>query len=90
MDTADVDLTGANLDVDRCSECGKPVVPIAYGFPGPEMFEAAERCEIILGGCMIVADNPTHRCPCGTTKSGAFGSGGDLVAFSIDEARSLR
>jgi hypothetical protein len=88
MDTADVDPTGVNLDVDRCSECGKPVVPVAYGFPGPEMFEAAERGEIVLGGCTLTPDNPTHSCPCGATKSGAFGSGGDLVAFSIDEARS--
>ncbi|MEO6629480.1 MAG: hypothetical protein ABIP03_13050 [Aquihabitans sp.] len=46
-----------------CSSCGSSdTVPIAYGFPGSEMFGAAERGEIDLGGCVIFDDNPTHRC----------------------------
>jgi len=28
------------------------MVPIVYGLPGPELFERAERGEVILGGCM--------------------------------------
>jgi hypothetical protein len=29
------------------------LVPVAYGLPGPEAFERAERGEIILGGCCV-------------------------------------
>ena len=35
-----------------CPTCGQKMVPIVYGLPGPELFERAERGEIILGGCM--------------------------------------
>ncbi|CAA9560997.1 MAG: hypothetical protein AVDCRST_MAG70-1662 [uncultured Thermomicrobiales bacterium] len=49
----------------RCPACAETVrpVPIAYGMPGPEMVAAAERGEILLGGCVVSPDNPTHRCP---------------------------
>ena len=37
-----------------CPECGnRTVVPMAYGYPGAGMFGAAERDEIILGGCCV-------------------------------------
>jgi predicted RNA-binding Zn-ribbon protein involved in translation (DUF1610 family) len=49
----------------RCGETVKPV-PIAYGYPSAEMFEAAERGEIQLGGCVIGEDDPPFVCPaCG-------------------------
>ena len=35
-----------------CPKCGKRLVPICYGLPGQETFEAADRKEIYLGGCM--------------------------------------
>jgi hypothetical protein len=31
--------------------------------PGAEMWEAAERGEIVIGGCVIRGDDPTHGCP---------------------------
>ena len=36
-----------------CLSCGKPLklVPIVFGYPLPETFEAAERREVVLGGC---------------------------------------
>lgn len=34
-----------------CPDCGGVMAPIAYGLPGPEMFDAARRGEIVLGGC---------------------------------------
>lgn len=46
-----------------CSECGGEMVPIAYGFPGGEMMEAAERGEIVLGGCVVWSDMPLETCP---------------------------
>lgn len=44
---------GGRLDSgdDRCPDCGGPLVPIVSGLPSTEMFHAAERDEIILGGC---------------------------------------
>ena len=47
MNTQDTEQTDATGDVERCLTCQAPVVPIAYGFPGPEMFEVAERGEIV-------------------------------------------
>ncbi|WP_156251507.1 hypothetical protein [Pseudactinotalea terrae] len=41
----------------RCPECGSgDVVEIVYGMPGPELFEAAERGEVVLGGCVMFVD----------------------------------
>ena len=88
MNTPHVERAEAGREVVRCPGCRRPVVPIAYGYPGPEMFEAAERGEIILGGCTIDARNPTHSCACGATTSGAIDNDDELGAFGIDEARS--
>jgi hypothetical protein len=42
-----------DLDVPACCpSCGvQAAVPIIYGLPGPELFEAAVRGELMLGGC---------------------------------------
>ena len=34
-----------------CPECGGRSIPIGYGLPGPDMFGAAERGELHIGGC---------------------------------------
>lgn len=39
-----------------CPKCEGKVVKIIYGMPVPEMEEAADRGEIILGGCCIALD----------------------------------
>lgn len=50
----------------RCAQCGGPLVRIVYGFPGPEMWDAAERGEIVLGGCVMSPfPEPTRSCSCG-------------------------
>jgi predicted RNA-binding Zn-ribbon protein involved in translation (DUF1610 family) len=38
------------------------MVPIVFGLPLPETFEAAERGEIAVGGCILTGEDPTHRC----------------------------
>jgi hypothetical protein len=38
------------------------MLPIVFGYPMPEAFAAAERGEIALGGCVVSAEDPTHRC----------------------------
>jgi hypothetical protein len=49
---------------DRCPKCGgSAVVPILYGLPGPKAFEAAERGEVVLGGCLI-PEPPLPRWAC--------------------------
>ena len=49
----------------ECPRCGSPGVPILYGYPSDEMFEAADQGEVALGGCVIELDQPTHECPSG-------------------------
>ena len=50
----------------KCPHCVAKVLRIQYGYPGPEMMEAAERGEILLGGCCISPDSPDYACPiCG-------------------------
>lgn len=37
-----------------CPVCGSPdVAPILYGLPAPGAFEAVERAEVIIGGCVL-------------------------------------
>jgi hypothetical protein len=51
-----------------CPQCEGDLVPILYGYPGQEMLEAAQRGEIVLGGCMVGEDDPQYRCGrCGRT-----------------------
>ena len=49
----------------RCPTCGAAGVRIVYGMPGPELFEAADRGEVFLGGCVIGDDDPTYACGSG-------------------------
>jgi hypothetical protein len=48
---------------DRCPECGaeKPL-RIVYGYPSPELREAADRDEVVLGGCLVWDGFPTWCC----------------------------
>jgi hypothetical protein len=46
-----------------CPQCGsKRVTPIMYGLPSIEGREAAQRGEIVLGGCVIFDDAPEWLC----------------------------
>lgn len=47
----------------RCPRCGGGTIPIVYGFPALETFEAAERGEVRLGGCVVLGDQPAVHCP---------------------------
>ena len=52
----------AEDDETRCPVCGGPTVPVVYGYPDHELFEAAERGEVVLGGCVIFDDQPEREC----------------------------
>lgn len=46
-----------------CPVCGSDaVVPIVYGFPGPDLWAAAEQGSVAIGGCIVSEDAPTGRC----------------------------
>ena len=52
-----------------CPACASPMIQILFGMPTPEAFEAAERGEIILGGCCVTGSDPEWQCPkCGATR----------------------
>lgn len=56
-----------------CPTCGSTDrARIVYGLPGPELMEAAERGEVVLGGCCVSDDDPRYACrACGQR----YGSG---------------
>ena len=75
----------AGSDPGRCPSCGGgDVVPIVYGFPAGETQRQAQRGEIVLGGCCVFPDPPTHECrACGRSfgrPEDEAGSGRDAPA----------
>lgn len=49
----------------HCPACHRTVlpVPILWGYPTPDGMEAAERGDVVLGGCLVGDLDPTHVCP---------------------------
>ena len=48
---------------EACPYCGThESIPIVYGLPGPEMLEASEAGEIVLGGCVVLPAGATRHC----------------------------
>jgi hypothetical protein len=47
-----------------CPECHKPLklVPIEYGYPTPEAFDAERRGELVIAGCTVGEDDPKWAC----------------------------
>jgi hypothetical protein len=46
-----------------CPACGDlQVAPIEYGYPTPELWEAEEAGNAVLGGCVIQDDQPAWAC----------------------------
>ena len=47
----------------RCPSCNsEQVVPIVYGFPSPKLIEEADKGRVVLGGCVVDANNPKWKC----------------------------
>ncbi len=52
-----------NVGAPRCPDCGEgEPLHIVYGYPSHDTFEASERGELALGGCVVEADSPAWRC----------------------------
>lgn len=52
-------------DMEMCPVCQSPLVPVLYGYPGLDAVLAAERGEVILGGCEVWEGMPELACPQG-------------------------
>lgn len=46
----------------RCASCGEAMTPVVYGYPSGELFDASDRGEVVLGGCVKRDDRPRWRC----------------------------
>jgi len=47
----------------KCPKCKSTrVIPIGYGFPGPEIWAEVDKGNLKLGGCVIEKDNPDTFC----------------------------
>lgn len=56
------DIRPTRAAVPPCPRCGARTVPILRGYPTAEGFAMAERGEVVLGGCVVMGDDPTHAC----------------------------
>lgn len=56
------DILEPRTEAPTCPRCGSRAVPILRGYPSPEGFAAAERGEVVLGGCVIAHDDPHFAC----------------------------
>jgi hypothetical protein len=47
-----------------CPHCGSAAepLPIVYGYPTHEAFEAEQRGELVIGGCLIGDESPDYQC----------------------------
>ena len=46
----------------KCPECNSKLVPIVFGMPNEQGIENARKGKIILGGCCVSFNDPTHGC----------------------------
>ena len=47
----------------KCPSCGKKTaLQIVYGMPDEELWESAQRGEVLIGGCCIVPGQASREC----------------------------
>jgi hypothetical protein len=51
------------LSSEECDRCGTTGTRIVYGLPTVDTESVAQRGEIVLGGCRVEVNQPTHSCP---------------------------
>lgn len=61
-------IQSPTIEHPPCPRCAsRQAVRILYGYPTHEAFEASERGEIALGGCVIGEESPDFECgACGS------------------------
>ena len=71
----------------RCPECASlRIAPIAFGLPGPELGEAAQRGELILGGCCCFGDERDPKWGCLDCGCRSYITGDQLIEFACERA----
>jgi hypothetical protein len=52
-------------ELEVCPHCHEQImrVPIVYGLPTAELGEEGARGEVVLGGCVVSANDPEWACP---------------------------
>ena len=46
-----------------CPACGsRAAVLVAYGYPSAETWEAEQRGEVVIGGCLVGPESPAYEC----------------------------
>jgi len=60
-------MHASEVGPDTCPKCGAAtLVPVVFGFPGPDMFDDADAGRIVLGGCCIDESDPPNPRECTT------------------------
>ena len=71
----------------RCPHCrSKTGVPVQYGFPTLASVDAAERGEVVLGGCVLGDDDPPRAC---TSCRAALWAGGVFAVPGAGDDRRV-
>ena len=56
-------MPSSAVHLPPCPACGSTdAVRIEYGYPSFEMGQAADRGEIVLGGCVVGPESPDYEC----------------------------
>jgi hypothetical protein len=63
-----VTMSDSTQPKQSCRVCGsEEILPVVYGLPTPETVARAAMGEVLLGGCVIMGEQPGWRCSqCGT------------------------
>jgi hypothetical protein len=73
----------------KCDECGGPLMQVLVGMPGGDAFEAADRGEVLLWGCIVEPNIPLAACGCGETIVQRFdGSDDEWDGFDDDDQQA--
>ena len=74
-----------------CPACAAEApVRIAYGYPTGDMFEASQRGELALGGCVVESDSPTWACRACGHRWGGPPTRIDGVAAYFSDTKEVR
>jgi len=72
----------------NCPKCNAAMIPIEYGVPDEELFEAAARGEVHIGGCIIDPDDPDIVCQGAERHCWQRAARGGLTAISLRAAQT--
>lgn len=60
---------------DSCPWCGEPGIPVLFGYPTEDGFEAGQAGRVILAGCVLFGDDSDPQWQCRRDSSHVWTSG---------------